>query len=83
MLRVKPIVMTTREVTKILRIHRPKLYEILKSGLIEGFKLGADWRIVRKSVEKLTGPIPESFFDKEEDELPELQTKPNPSVKVA
>jgi len=56
------ILLTVREVSKLLRIHRPKVYELIKDGTIEGFKLGSDWRIRRHSIEALIGPIPDSFF---------------------
>jgi len=58
----KPLLLTVREVSQLLRIHRPKVYELIKCGSIEGFKLGADWRIKRDSVEELVGVIPEGFF---------------------
>lgn len=67
----QPLLLTVREVAKLLRIHRPKVYLLIKDGSIEGFKLGADWRIKRQSIEKLIGPIPDSFFngcDDDEDE---------------
>jgi excisionase family DNA binding protein len=57
-----PFLMTVRETALLLRIHRPKVYELIKTGEIEGFKVGADWRIKRDSIERLTGPIPENFF---------------------
>ena len=59
-----PMLLTVREVSAILRIHRPKVYDLIKAGVIEGFKLGADWRVKRESLEKMIGPIPEVFFDK-------------------
>ncbi|MCB0340423.1 MAG: helix-turn-helix domain-containing protein [Bdellovibrionales bacterium] len=59
------LVLTVREVAKLLRIHRPKVYELIKEGAIEGFKLGADWRIKRESVEKLIGPIPADFWNQD------------------
>ena len=58
----KPLLLTVREVSKLLRIHRPKVYDLIRGGTIEGFKLGSDWRIKRESVEKLIGPIPMDFF---------------------
>ncbi|MCB0331555.1 MAG: helix-turn-helix domain-containing protein [Bdellovibrionales bacterium] len=57
-----PLLLTVREAAQVLRIHRPKVYELIKAGEIDGFKLGSDWRIKRDSVERLTGPIPEEFF---------------------
>ncbi|MBX7139014.1 MAG: helix-turn-helix domain-containing protein [Oligoflexia bacterium] len=57
-----PLLLTVREAAQLLRIHRPKVYDLIKDGTIEGFKLGSDWRIKRLSVEKLIGPIPLDFF---------------------
>ncbi|WKZ56590.1 MAG: helix-turn-helix domain-containing protein [Bdellovibrionota bacterium] len=57
-----PLLLTVQEVSQILRIHRPKVYDLIKAGVIDGFKLGSDWRVKRESIEKLTGPIPENFF---------------------
>ncbi len=56
------LLLTVKEVAKLLRIHRPKVYDLIKAGTIEGFKLGSDWRVKRESVEKLIGPIPDDFF---------------------
>lgn len=58
----QPLLLTVKEVAKLLRIHRPKVYDLIKAGTIEGFKLGSDWRVKRESVEKLIGDIPEDFF---------------------
>jgi excisionase family DNA binding protein len=85
----KPLLLTVREVARILRIHRPKVYQLIREGKIDGFKLGCDWRIRRVSIEELVGPIPESFFDHTADELDddealELRKSPSPSgVEVA
>lgn len=59
-----PILLTVREVAAVLRIHRPKVYDLIREGTIEGFKLGSDWRVKRESVEKLVGEIPDEFFGK-------------------
>jgi excisionase family DNA binding protein len=59
----KPLLLTVREVTTLLRVQRPKVYELIKDGAIDGFKVGADWRIRTDSVEKLIGAIPMDFFD--------------------
>lgn len=59
------LLLTVREVAGLLRVQRPKVYELIKEGAIMGFKVGADWRIRRDSVENLIGPLPESFFEKE------------------
>lgn len=57
-----PLLLTVKEVATLLRIHRPKVYDLIREGTIEGFKLGSDWRVRRESVEKLIGEIPSSFF---------------------
>lgn len=59
-----PLLLTVKEVSLLLRIHRPKVYDLINDGMIEGFKLGSDWRVKRESVEKLIGEIPADFFDK-------------------
>lgn len=64
-----PLLLTVREVSKLLRVQRPKVYELIKDGAIDGFKLGADWRIRRDSVENLIGPIPEDFFEKNKGQM--------------
>lgn len=58
------LLLTVREVSQLLRIHRPKVYDLIKAGTIEGFKLGSDWRVKRDSVEKLIGPIPADYFER-------------------
>ncbi len=59
-----PVLLTVREVSQLLRVQRPKVYELIKDGAIDGFKVGADWRIRRDSVEALIGPLPHDFFEK-------------------
>lgn len=66
-----PMLLTVREVTRLLRVQRPKVYELIKSQLIDGFKVGADWRIRRDSVEKLIGTIPDDFFEQYGDSFEE------------
>ena len=60
----KHILLTVREVSTLLRVQRPKVYELIRDGAISSFKVGADWRIRRDSVENLIGEIPQGFFDK-------------------
>lgn len=62
-----PLLLTVKEVGDLLRVQRPKVYELIKEGAIEGFKVGADWRVRRDSVELLVGQIPEEFFTREKD----------------
>ena len=76
----QPLLLTVREVSSLLRIHRPKVYDLIRAGTIVGFKLGSDWRIRRQSVEELIGAIPDEFFDKrrkieDEDDDEELEAE--------
>ena len=64
-----PVLLTVREISILLRVQRPKVYELIKEGAIDGFKVGADWRIRRDSVENLIGPIPEDFFKKKKGDM--------------
>ena len=78
-----PLLLTVREVTQLLRVQRPKVYELIRDGAIEGFKVGADWRIRRDSVERLIGQIPLDFFGNDEDfedTAEELTLRPRPHV---
>ena len=61
-----PLLLTVREVSALLRIHRPKVYDLIRAGTIAGFKLGADWRVKRESIEGLIGPIPDEFFTRKD-----------------
>ncbi|MCC6219942.1 MAG: helix-turn-helix domain-containing protein [Deltaproteobacteria bacterium] len=69
-----PVLLTVREVSTLLRVQRPKVYELIKDGAIDGFKVGADWRIRRDSVEMLIGAIPEEFFCNSANEYDELSS---------
>lgn len=61
-----PCVLTVTEVSKILRIQRAKVYILIESGSIDGYKVGGDWRIRTDSVERLIGPLPSNLFKKGE-----------------
>ncbi len=75
----QPLLLTVKEVSELLRIHRPKVYDLIKNGTIAGFKLGCDWRVKRESIEELIGPIPEDFFTKEKSS----EAQQEPTLKVA
>lgn len=78
-----PLLLTVREVSVLLRIQRPKVYELIKAGAIAGFKLGADWRIKRSSIEDMIGPIPEDFFDKRHPHLEDVSLDEHKERKAA
>lgn len=54
----KPVLLTVLEVSKILRIHRAKVYILIETGALKGTKVGGDWRIRTDSVENLVGELP-------------------------
>lgn len=65
-----PVVLfTVKEVMQLLRLSRAKVYLLIEEGIVEGFKLGADWRITRRSVEKMIGPIPSDYFKPQKQEI--------------
>lgn len=57
-----PLLLTVREVALLLRINRPKVYYLIKDGVLRGFKLGSDWRVKTQSVEQMIGTIPVETF---------------------
>ena len=64
-----PLLLTVKEVSMLLRVQRPKVYELIKDGAIDGFKVGADWRIRKDSVENLIGEIPLDFWERKDADL--------------
>lgn len=78
-----PLLLTVKEVSQLLRIHRPKVYDLIREGMIEGFKVGSDWRVKKESVEKIIGKIPEDFFDKKKKKAVLQIKEQNPALKVA
>jgi excisionase family DNA binding protein len=58
------LLLNVTEASELLRISRAKVYLLLQEGTLQGFKVGADWRIKRDSLEQLAGPIPEGFFQR-------------------
>jgi excisionase family DNA binding protein len=79
----QPLLLTVKEVAKLLRIHRPKVYDLIKAGTIEGFKLGSDWRVKRESIEKLIGEIPEDFFSSSKASVSKVALNSVDRVKLA
>ncbi len=71
-----PLLLTVREVSILLRVQRPKVYDLIKDGAVDGFKVGADWRVRRDSIERLIGAIPEDFFEKNRSEEDEASAEP-------
>lgn len=46
-----PDVLTVKDVMEYLYIGKNKVYQLLSSGELKGFKIGHDWRITRASIE--------------------------------
>lgn len=51
-----PPLLTVQEVRHLLRVHRPKVYDLIKEGLLDGEKVGSCWRVKRYSIEKYLKP---------------------------
>ena len=45
-----PPILTARGVQELLCIGKNKLYELLSSGELKGFRIGRDWRVQRDAV---------------------------------
>jgi len=58
----RPVLLTVSEVSKILRIHRAKVYILIDDGTLTATKVGCDWRVRTESVERLTGSLPSNVF---------------------
>lgn len=48
-----PVVLTAAEAMDILGVGKNTMYRLLKSGELEGFRVGRSWRIPERSLEKL------------------------------
>ena len=59
----KPLVLKVAEVSKILRIRRAKVYILIETGALSGYKIGGDWRVRVESVEELIGELPAEAFE--------------------
>ena len=45
-------ILSVEETMEELQIGRNAIYDILHSGELEGFKIGRNWKIPRKSIDK-------------------------------
>jgi excisionase family DNA binding protein len=50
-----PPVLTSRGVQNLLCIGKNKLYELLGTGELKGFRIGRDWRVKRESIFEYIG----------------------------
>lgn len=44
-------ILTVSDVCELLFIGRNRVYELLNTGLLKGFRIGTTWRIPKKSLE--------------------------------
>ena len=49
------LVFTVSEVSILLGIPRAKIYMMIHEGILDGVKIGADWRVRRASLERIGG----------------------------
>lgn len=49
---VEQLVYSVRETGEALKISRHKVYDLIKSGRLQGVKIGRDWRISKESINK-------------------------------
>jgi excisionase family DNA binding protein len=48
-----PVVLTPAEAMDILGVGKNTMYRLLKSGELNGFRVGRSWRVPESSIEKL------------------------------
>lgn len=65
----QPLLLTVQETMLLLRIHRVNVYSLIRDGTLEGFKVGAKWRVKRESIERMMGEIPDTFFNNRRENL--------------
>jgi excisionase family DNA binding protein len=49
------LVFTVSEVSALLQIPKAKIYMMIQEGILDGVKIGADWRVRRASLERICG----------------------------
>jgi hypothetical protein len=59
----RPIVLTAEEAASALGITTREIPGLIETGILEGFPVGADFRIRVASVEAISGPLPDEFFE--------------------
>jgi excisionase family DNA binding protein len=48
----EPAVMTVREAADYLRVHQNTIYRMLSKGEIPAFRVGADWRFTKATIDQ-------------------------------
>jgi excisionase family DNA binding protein len=49
------LVFTVSEVSALLEISKAKIYMMIQEGILDGVKIGFDWRVKRASLERIGG----------------------------
>lgn len=49
---IAPAVMTVKDLSEYLRVHRTTIYRLLRSGQIPGFRIDGDWRFHIKAIDE-------------------------------
>lgn len=42
--------LTAKQTRQILQVSKPKLYELIKSGMLPAFRIGRNWRVTEESL---------------------------------
>lgn len=58
----RPLVLTAAEAASKLGITSEAIPALIKTGILEGFSVGDDYRIRISSVESITGPLAAEFL---------------------
>jgi|GEM_PF-6725287 len=66
----RPLVLTAEETASALGITSEAIPELIKTGILEGFLVGDDYRIRISSVESITGPLAAEFIAQIEESVP-------------
>jgi excisionase family DNA binding protein len=45
-------VLTVSELSEYLRVHKAKVYRLVRTGGIPGFKIGSDWRFNKEVIDR-------------------------------
>jgi len=45
-------ILTVKEVSDLLRVHRTTVYKLLRDGKIPSFRVGTDWRFRKDRIER-------------------------------
>jgi len=61
-------VYTVKEVSELLKVREEQVRNLLKKGVIKGFKVGKYWRVTKKEVDRLAQGV-QNWIDWHTEEL--------------